>query len=171
MQRFFARPEVNSHRLVAMVDLLAVISSCSTDIKNELIGNYRLTRYFLMYLLREALETDDQGRRLCRDPEEFLSRRDGRQKLRRSIAPVVGDLVIDLNAELLDREETGNPFDYKRQFKSAGAVRELARAIIPQYQKAVQRGRATSFGNEWEGLGMWEWCRACRVWDRVPGSC
>ena len=147
----FARPGVNSHRVVAMVDLLGVITSASSDIKNQLIGTYRLTRYFLMYLLREALETDDQGRRLCRDPSVFLLVPNGRERLRRAIEPVLGDLVIDLNAELRDREEAGNPFDYKREFKSATSVRELSRVIIPQYQKAVQRDRAASFGEEWSG--------------------
>ena len=145
----FARPVVNSHRIVAMVDLLGEITSASSNIENQLIGTYRLTRYFLMYLLREVLETDDEGHKLCRDPSVFLLVPNGREKLRRAIAPVLGDLVIDLNAELRDREVAGNPFDYKREFKSATSVRELGRVIIPQYQKAVQRDRATSFGAEW----------------------
>ena len=145
----FARPEVNSHRVVAMVDLLGAITSASSAIGNRLIGGYRLTLYFLMYLLREALETDDEGRRFCKNPSLFLSAPNGRKKLRKSIGPVIGDLVIDFNAELREREEAGNPFDYKREFKSANSVRELSRVIIPQYQKAVQRDRATSFGAEW----------------------
>ena len=116
----FARPEVNSHRVVAMVDLLGAITSASSNIKNQLIGSYRLTRYVLMYLLREALETDDQGRKLCREPSVFLLVPNGRERLRKAIEPVLGDLVIDLNAELRDREEAGNPFDYKREFIAQG---------------------------------------------------
>ena len=47
-----------------------------------------------------------------------ISRRcNGREKLRAAIMPVLGDLVIDFNAELRERAEAGNPFDYKRQFK------------------------------------------------------
>ena len=149
----FARPEVNSHRVVAMVDLLGAITFASSEIENQLIGAYRLTRYFLMYLLREALETDDKGRSFCREPSLFLSVQNGRERLRTAMEPVLGDLVIDFNAELRDREEAGNPFDYKREFKSANPVRELSRVIIPQYQKAVQRDRATSFGAEWSRHG------------------
>ena len=147
----FARPEVNSHRIVAMIDLLGSIATASSAIENRFIGAYRLTRYFLMYLLREALETDDEGRRFCKDPSFFLSVPNGRVKLRMAIEPVLGDLIIDFNAELREREEAGIPFDYKREFKSANPVRELSRVIIPQYQKAVQRNRATSFGAEWTG--------------------
>ena len=149
----FARPEVNSHRVVAMVDLSAAIISASVAIENRLIANYRLTRYFLMYLLRQALETDHEGRRFCMDPSLFLSAQNGREKLCRSIEPVLTDLVIDFNAELREREEARNPFDYKREFKSANSVRELSRVIIPQYQKAVQRNRATAFGAEWASQG------------------
>ena len=145
----FSRTEVNSHRVVAMVDLMAEIMSASTTIENQLIGAYRLTRYFLMYLLREALETDDEGRRFCKDPSLFISAQNGREKLRKSIKPVVSDLVIDVNAELREREIAGKPFDYKREFKSANSVRELGRVVIPQYQKAVLRDRATAFGAEW----------------------
>ena len=149
----FARPEVNSHRVVAMVDLFAGVISASTAIENRLIGTYRLTRYFLMYLLREALETDAEGLRFCKDPSSFLLAQNGREKLRGSIEPVLSDLVIDFNAELREREEAGTPFDYKREFKSAKSVRELSRVIIPQYQKAVQRDRATAFGAEWVSQG------------------
>ena len=149
----FARPEVNSHRVVAMVDLFAGVISAPAAIENRLIGTYRLTRYFLMYLLREALETDDEGRRFCKDPSSFLLAQNGREKLRGSIEPVLSDLVIDFNAELREREEAGSPFDYKREFKSAKSVRDLSRVIIPQYQKAVQRDRATAFGAEWVSQG------------------
>ena len=149
----FARPEVNSHRVVAMVDLLTATMVVSANIENRLIGTYRLTRYCLMYLLREALETDDEGRKFCRDPSLFLSVPNGRERLRMAIEPVLGDLVIDFNAELRERDEAGNPFDYKREFKSANPVRDLSRVIIPQYQKAVQRKRATSFGTEWARKG------------------
>ena len=145
----FARPEVNSHRVVAMADLLGSITSAAAGIENRLIGSYRLTRYFLMYLLREALETDEHGKSFCQQPSSFLSEPSGRHRLRMSIEPVLSDLIIDFNAELRDREQGGNPFDYKRELKSANSVRELSRVIIPQYQKAVQRKRATSFGAEW----------------------
>lgn len=106
-----------------------------------------------MYMLREALETDEQGKEFCRNPSSFLSEPDGRDRLRTSIEPVLNDLIIDFNAELREREEGGSPFDYKRELKSSNSVRELSRVIIPQYQKAVHRDRATSFGAEWTDSG------------------
>lgn len=145
----FARPEVTAHRILAVVDLEAAIEQCLDQIENKMLASYRLCRYFLLYLLRQALELDEEGRRFCASPDEFLTQADARARLRTCAARIVKDIVIDLNAEVRERAEAGTPFDYKRELKSPNPVRELARSIVPQYQKAVSRGRACSFGQEW----------------------
>ncbi|GAA1745402.1 hypothetical protein GCM10009746_30590 [Microbacterium paludicola] len=61
-----------------------------------------------------------------------------------------------LNSEIEERDEAGNPFDHKRELKSPTAVRALKQAVIPIYQKAVQRKRATSFADEWNTVGAIE---------------
>ena len=63
---------------------------------------------------------------------------------------LLNDLIIDLNAELEQREASNNPIDYKRELKSPTAVRALERMVIPPYQMAVSRGRASSFNDEWQ---------------------
>ncbi len=146
----FARPEVNAHRILAIVVLHNVIESCMADVENKMLASYRLCRYFLLYLLRQALELDDDGKAFCATPEDYLSQPRGRERLQTCAARIVQDIIIDLNAEVRERADTGNPFDYKRELKSPNPVREMARSIIPQYQKAVSRGRACSFGQEWD---------------------
>ena len=120
-----------------------------SKIEDELMGRYGLTKYFLLYLLREALEYDDFGKRFCQDPEPFVVDRNNHERLRFCISRVFEDLIIDFNAEIKDRDEAGKPFDYKREFKSPTPVKNLARDILPHYQKAIARGRAFSFGREW----------------------
>ena len=146
----FARPEVNAHRIVAVADLHSTIVACLGDVENKMLGSYRLTQYFLLYLLRQTLELDESGKSFCAEPSKFLQQDDGRKRLRACADRVVKDIIIDLNAEMRERDEAGTPFDYKREFKSPNPVRELSRNIIPQYQKAVSRDRAYSFGREWE---------------------
>ena len=114
-----------------------------------MLGSYRLSEYFLLYLLRQAIELDEEGKAFCANPETFISQPNGRNRLRACATRIVKDIIIDLNAEMRERAEAGNPFDFKRELKSPSPVRELARSIIPQYQKAVSRGRACSFGQEW----------------------
>lgn len=145
----FARPEVNAHRIIAVADIHSCIIESLADIENRLLASYRLTQYFLLYLVRQALELDHTGKDFCSNPYQFISQTDGRARVLRCTERIIKDIIIDLNAEVREREEAGKGFDYKRELKSPNAVRELYRSIIPQYQKAVSRGRATSFGKEW----------------------
>lgn len=146
----FARPEVTAQRIYALSQLYDVVTETLPDLEHELMAGYRLTRYFLLFLLRRVLESDDIGKQFCQEPEGFLDSPNGRARIRHVAARVLKDLIIDLNAELRDREKQGNPIDYKRELKSPRAVRTLEKAVVPQYQKAVSRQRATSFGQEWE---------------------
>ncbi|MFX0199084.1 MAG: AIPR family protein [Candidatus Hodarchaeota archaeon] len=146
----FGRPEVNSKRIFVLTNIYDVVSEAVPKLENELMARYRLTKYFLLFLLRRVLELDSVGQAFCRKPEDFLREMNGIQRIRQCILRVLEDLIIDLNAELRDREKNGQPIDYKRELKSPGPVRLLERAIIPQYQKAVSRERATSFAQEWE---------------------
>jgi hypothetical protein len=146
----FARPEVNADRIVAVADLHSKIVECMQDIENRMLASYRLTQYFLLYLLRQALELDQVGKDFCAHPSHFLRETNGRERLRICAERIIKDIIIDLNAEVREREDAGQPFDYKRELKSPNPIREISRSIIPQYQKAVSRGRACSFGAEWE---------------------
>ncbi len=151
----FARPEVNAHRIVAITDVQASILESMESISNRLFASYSLTKYFFLYLVREALESDGTGKEFCATPERFIGEEKGRERLRYCILKVSNDLIIDLNAELKERDESDNPIDYKRELKSPNPVYSLTRNILPHYQKAVARERATSFGAEWhqsEGL-------------------
>lgn len=146
----FARPEVTACRILAVVDLETIIEESMNQIENKMLASYRLCRYFLLYLLRQALELDEQGKTFCKRPDDFMVQPNSRQRLRTCVARIVEDIIIDLNAEVHERAESGNPLDYKRELKSPKAVRDLAHSIVPQYQKAVSRGRANSFGQEWK---------------------
>jgi len=148
--KIFARPAVTAGRIVAVSDLQTAIQQCMSDIENRMLASYRLCEYLLLYLLRSALELDEAGCKLCATPEAFISETNGRARLRACAERIIKDIIIDLNAEVRERAQAGNPFDYKRELKSPKAVRELERGIIPQYQKAVSRRRACSFGDEWQ---------------------
>jgi hypothetical protein len=70
----------------------------------------------------------------------------------KTVRQIADDLIVDLNAEIADREEAGKPFDHKRELKSANAVRALRSDILPSYQKAIGRKRASSFTEEWQAV-------------------
>ena len=146
----FARPEVTAERIYVLNIIYDVVTETITGLEHKQMARYRLTRYLLLYLLKRALELDEIGKSFIRSPESFLHEPNGEERIRNSVSRVLQDLIIDLNAELRDREQADNPIDYKRELKSPRAVRDIEKGILPQYQKAVSRGRATSFGQEWK---------------------
>lgn len=145
----FARPEVTAHRVYAEQVIYNVSLDCLPKIKNEMLGKYQLTRYFMLYVLRLVLEQDQVGKQLINDPGSLLSEKDGITRIAGCVRSVTEDLIIDLDGELDERDARNEPFDYKREFKSPTSVRQLAGDVISPYQKALKRGRATSFSDEW----------------------
>ena len=146
----FARPEVDAVRIVALYQAYLAVLHALSEVQPQVLGKYRLVQYFLLSLLRMALDSDPIGRNFCQDPTPFVADADWERRLQRSFSRVLADLIIDLNAEVESRSADGEPFDYKRELKSPQSVRGLQQSIIPMYKKAVDRRRATGFGAEWE---------------------
>lgn len=145
----FGRPEVDAGRIRALFETLLCVQESLPQLSNALLASYRLVRYFLLYLLRRALETDELGLKFVRRPQDFLAEPNGLARIHKCTSAVLSDLVIDLNAELAERDAASNTFDYKRELKSPTAVKGLVHAIVPSYEKAVRRGRVDSFEQEW----------------------
>jgi hypothetical protein len=68
----FARPEVTADRILAVVDLHSTVVKCMEGLDNGMLAAYRLSQYFILYLLRQALELDNVGKEFCADPGKFL---------------------------------------------------------------------------------------------------
>jgi hypothetical protein len=143
----FGRPEVVASRITALRAIAKSVDGALDQLSNKLFAAYSLTRYFIIYLVRQALETDDEGRAFARDPRAVLEEV-GASGVQSICDAIVSDLIIDVDAELKDREEADKTFDYKRELKGPSAVRELANQIMPGYAKAIKRDRAKSFSAE-----------------------
>ena len=135
----FGRPEVTADRIVMCQVLREEIDKASQGIKNTLFGKYALTRYLLMYVVRELLEEDAVGAQAIGSPDKFVRSEDNRAKFRKCIRALLNDVVIDINAEV---KQYGDDFDYR------GKLREEAWGT--DYQKQVARERIPSFSQDWE---------------------
>lgn len=145
----FGRPVVTAERIVALIAVWDAVLASLTKLDNQLVANYSVTPFFVIYLVRQALQLEQLGKEFCQHPGRFV-RESGFGAVRDAVRAVADDLIIDLNAELSEREESGKPFDHKRELKSISAVRLLRGQIIPGYQKALNRHRTSSFSDEWE---------------------
>jgi hypothetical protein len=127
--------------------------------KNELFGHYGLTKFFLLYLVRLALESDDTGNDLIQRPSDFFSRPKGRARIRFCIGKISQMLVRLLDAEVSRRAvvEPGTgisvPFDFKSNLKSQRAVVDFGSAIIAQYGIAIDSELAPAFSQLWKQSG------------------
>jgi hypothetical protein len=142
----FARPEVTADRIYSRYLAYQAVLSAELRIDNELLRAYRLTDYVLLFLLRQALDLDPKGRLFVTVPEKLLAEKNGEDRLGKALTAVLEDLVVDVNAEIKERDEAKKPVDFKREFKSPNAVRDFAKNILPIYTKAIQRKRASAFG-------------------------
>lgn len=149
----FGRPVVNAERIVGLIAVRDAIDSNLDKLDNQIAAYYSVTPYFIMYLVKQAMQLDQLGKDFCRDPGRFVRERDF-DSVVKVVGQIVGDLIVDLNAEIAERQEAGNPFDHKRELKSPNAVRALQKNVLPSYHKALSRKRASSFTEEWEAGGQ-----------------
>ncbi len=148
----FARPNVNATHIISRMDAFTAVGEVLPFVKHELIRKYTLTKYFLLYLLAEALETDEIGRELVRDPSTLLGdpiEAGARDHLVKAYKGVLQDLVLGLNYVIDKHEEKDDYFDYKRVLKSPTEIRELRSVALADYERFIGRDVIESFGQMW----------------------
>ncbi len=143
----FGRPEVTADRIVFCHSLMQCIQEAIPRINNQLFGKYALTRYALLFILRLILEEDDVGREMIRRPADFVGLPEVQKRLGDCLRCIVNDIVIDVNGEV---DPLGDNFDYRVKLREADWVKSLARAVVGNHLKLVQRGRIQSLKTEWE---------------------
>jgi len=145
----FARPEVTASRVVFLKLLDDISSKKITNLENQLIARYALTRYLLIYIIKSILKKDDLGKKLIESPDNFVETRLDRDRLIKALSAVVDEVIIDLDAEINDLDED---FDYKSNLRSEDWVKNMSKSIVTSYLKQVKRSRSPSFKEEWEKL-------------------
>jgi hypothetical protein len=146
----FGRPQVNSDRIILASDIYGIIVALLDSMDNKLFGHYTLTKYLLIYLLREALETDAQGAEVCKNPSAFFTQKDGRKKVKEAIAKAAGAIVRILDTWATKKfsiEDEREYFDYKSDLKSPRQIKEIRAHVISSYQVMVDNKYAPSFSD------------------------
>jgi hypothetical protein len=143
----FGRPEVTADRIVLLQAIMSAIAQESLKIENVLFAKYKLTRYFLLYLVREILNSDELGKVVITGPEAFVRAPANRAKFSATVGHIVSDIITDLNAEV---KPFGDDFDYRDKLRDAEWVKKLAETLRRDREKLVNRGRIPSFKEDWE---------------------
>lgn len=152
----FSRLEVTGDRVVALYRLYQLVLKKLKLIDNQLFAQYTLTHFFLLYMLREALETDALGKKFCADPAPFVSSRKDSANLLSCMDKIAQAVVRVVNQEVNRREALADPklrFDFKRDLKSPAKIRDLKTSIITTYQVLIDNEAAKPFGKMWTAKG------------------
>ncbi len=145
--KLFARPEVTAERIIFIQVLDEVLTSKMSDIENQLIARYALTKYALMFITKGILLKDETGKSLIENPNDFVKDSSSRHHLSEALSIIIDDIIIDLNAEVGDLNED---FDYKSSLRNDEWVKNLKRDIVTSYLKQIMRKRIPCFSEEWE---------------------
>ena len=150
----FGRPEVTADRIILANDIRNTIVGLLDSMSNQLFGRYTLTRYLLIYLLREALETDVTGKELCQDPSKFFGAKEGRKRVCEALKKVATPIVRILDTWATKRtssKDENDFFDYKSELKSPRQVQDTRATVISSYQTMVDNKYAPSSSEAWNG--------------------
>jgi hypothetical protein len=74
-------------------------------------------------------------------PEQFVRAPPARTKFREAVDKLVGDLVVDVNAEIAG---PGEDFDYRGKLRDSVWVKDLAKIVVGDHVKLVVRGKIPS---------------------------
>lgn len=143
----FGRPAVTADRIIMCEAIREEADQARTEIANKLFGKYILTRYLLVYLLREILENSPAGKDVIENPGKFIRDPKDRERFKGCIRTILKDLVVDINGEV---QEAGKDFDYRDKLRDEDWIKQMRRTIVTLYQKLVGRGTIKSFGEEWD---------------------
>jgi hypothetical protein len=143
----FARKDVTADHIVLCQDLAECVDAALPKLKNTLVAKYLLTRYMLVYFLRNIIAKDDLWPDIQNHPEKFVRTAMLREKFKAAVGNIVSDLIVDVNAEI---EDLGADFDYRGKLRDSDWVKNLGKEVVGDHVKLVARGKISSFRDDWQ---------------------
>lgn len=134
----FCRPTITAFYIAFVYKLMGLIEGCVDQVQSERVRRYALTRYFILYCLRQALEENPIWEKIRSDPSYPASDEKRWAAFEESVNEILIGLISDLNGEI---EDAGEAFDHKDVFKSPQKSKALARTIVDVYRKELKRNK------------------------------
>jgi hypothetical protein len=147
LPELFARPEVTADRIVMLRVIADSIDDALPRLSNGLVAKYVLTRYMLLYCVRDILRKDELWTNINTNPQMFVRNDQDRLRFRECIDNIVSDLMTDVDAEI---EDAGEDFDYRGKLRDAEWVNKLVKSVVGDHLKMVARKKIQSFKGDWQ---------------------
>lgn len=143
----FGRPSVTAHKIVLCHVIATTIQEHQASISNELFAKYILTRFFILYIVRLILESDETASRALDAPEQYVHDEGVLNAFASTIGKLLDEVITDLNAEI---DQLADDFDYRGKLRDEQWCNTLAHEIAATHKKLVSRRRMESFGELFE---------------------
>lgn len=140
----FGRPDVTADRIMLCHILASCIDTQKAAINNQLFARYALTRFFLIYVLRLLIESDQSGVDIITKPINFVREPNVRGAFEKAINELLSEVITDLNAEI---DQLEDDFDYRGRLRDEKWCNKLAHEIAATHKKLVDRGRLDDFAS------------------------
>lgn len=134
----FCRPTITAFYIAFVHRLMSLVEKHVDEVKNERVRRYALTRYFLLYCLRQALEENPIWEKIRADPNYATKDEKRWAAFEEAVDEILIGIISDLNGEI---EDAGDAFDHKDVFKSPQKSKALARTIVDVYRKELKRSK------------------------------
>lgn len=144
----FGKPHVTADRIAMLCVIDDAIKGQLSGFKSEVLAGYRLTRYMLMYMLKEMLSEDKIFLEITHNPAKYMRDEKLAKKFSKIVSDRIAGIVVDINMEKKFSEQEAN-FDYRRKLKDAIWVKSMTKVVQKDYQKNVLKKTQETFEDEW----------------------
>lgn len=146
---------VTAHRIVLCHLIDECIVKALPQLAHQPFAKYVITRYFIVYVIGEMLDTDELAHEIRTAPENFVRTPTVRQHFAECISRMVTDVIYDLNDELKD---VSADFDFRDKLRDEKWVKEKSMSAVVVYRKMINHKKINTFKQEWgidsaEGAG------------------
>ena len=147
----FGRQEVTADRIIMCQIIREGVDAVLSKINNRLFAKYALTRYLLIFMVRQVFESDEFGKKIIANPKEFVRQSNIRENFYKLVKGVLLDIATDLNSEV---DEYGDDFDYRDKLRDDMWVKNLTKSVVSLREKLIRRGTIKALTNEWGALTL-----------------
>jgi hypothetical protein len=125
---------MNAKTIFMLDEIYNAIDANISEIEDDGIAGYKLTRFFFVYVFRLIFEQDEKGKLFIHDASNFLQLY--QSSYNEAFIKLFKIIVLDFNNYVNDQKLTGY-FDYKNTLRNAAKVASMAQYIVTAYRKLL----------------------------------
>jgi hypothetical protein len=142
----FGRPEVTADRIVLLKLIVGEIERRLPSLENQLVAKHVLTKFMLLFVVREYFSDDQVFNGIIADPEKFMRDARSRGRFAKTVGAFIDEIIIDLNME---SREFPEDFDYRDKLRDQEWTKALSKNLVREFLKQKTRGKSKSFQDIW----------------------